>query len=74
MMKTDFYNFWNEYSVEYRYHTEGRRQIVEEIVAYFLEPKTLGEQVTAKELDEKGFIVKDEMDLQALLDYELAEG
>lgn len=72
-MKTDFYNFFNEYSVEYRYHMEGRRKIVEEIVAYFLEPRTSGEQVTAKELDEKGWIVKDEMDLQALLDYEEEE-
>ena len=52
---------------------EGRRKIVEEIVAYFLEPRTSGEQVTAKELDEKGWIVKDEMDLQALLDYEEEE-
>ena len=73
MMKTDFYNFWNEYSVEYRYHMEGRRQIVEEILAYFLEPKTLAKQITAKELDEKGFIVKDETDLQVLLDYEEEE-
>jgi hypothetical protein len=75
LMATDFYSFFNEYSVEYRYHTEGQRRIVEEIVSYFLESPSLenhtnsARQVSPKELEAMGFIVRNELNLQAFLDF-----
>jgi hypothetical protein len=76
--QTDYYDVFREYSIEYRYHFEGTRQIVEEIVAYFIVPDrdpnynrtSYGQQITAKELSEMGFIVWDELKLQQVLDEE----
>ena len=58
---------WNDYSCEYEYRMDGNREVVTEILTYFLRD---GKQRSPKELAEMGFIVMDELNLQAHLDAE----
>lgn len=61
-----------EVKVVYSYSMDAGRQLVEEILGYFLEDDTT--LLNAKEIDEAGFIAPLEHDLQDMIDYDYAEG
>ncbi len=60
---------WGDFIVLYHSHTNGGREIVEEVLGYDLR----GQQMNATELDQAGFQPPDETDVQWELDNEAQE-